>query len=655
MSRKFWLASAGAWLTLTAFGLRVYHLGRPPLLWDEGWSIGLSRLPLGEIARITALDVHPPLYYVLLKVWLTLGAHEFVTRFLSVLTGVVMVPLGYQVGRRWRGRRVGFLAALYLVAAPPLIYYSQITRMFTVSVACLLLATYGLLGWVRARPGADSLSRTDGLAFVIGSLGALYSFYYTAFVLAGLFVYALLAAPNRWKRTVLAFTSVAVLYLPWVAYATPAMLNRVGSRTGFEFSLAQAFGLTTDAFYGLIFPYGVGWPAVYVVLAVVAVGVLVGALRQAQGDSRQLGRWVWLPVLAVGLTLFGAALGAQAHMFAARYTIVASPFVALALAAALALTAPAPSRTASAQRWGWGGWWLFGLAAALVLLTTLPTITDYVYAKSYEVFDPFDPSADWRTLHEVADGDDVVFFNVLSLAGTYERYRRPQDPGWSYALRWDPVVESMSAATRRIDEAARSHDRLWFVLYKGTVAANADLKAWLDDRFYPAAAPGWRDDTLYVAYIDPQGPWRDVALDADYGAARLTAARFTQPGAEPDCPRCGVVGLDLVWQAAGGEEVGADRTAGVDAKVFVHLYDAGGNLIAQHDSIPALGSRPLSTWQPRETIVDRHGLAVPDRALRPLALRVGLYDAKTGERLHTEDGRDIVDVAVFDTYGGGKR
>lgn len=633
---------AVAGLTLAAFGLRVYHLGSPPLLWDEGWSIGLSQLPLGEIARITALDVHPPLYYILLKVWLSFGAHEFVTRFMSVLAGVLTVPLGYHVGRRWRGRRVGCLAALYLTLAPSLIYYSQITRMFAMSVAFLLLATYGLLGLVRARSHGDSVNRTAWFIFVVGSLGALYSFYYTAFVLVGLFIYALVAAPTRWKRTLLLFAGVAVLYLPWVAYAMPAMLDRVGARTGFDFSITQALGLTVAAFYDLIFPYGIGWPAVYVILAVVVVGLLVGALRQAQDGARRLGRWIWLPVLAIGLTLLGAALGAQAHMFAARYTIVASPFIALALAGALGLTAPpAPSVPRSRER---GGWWLVGLGVALVFLTTVPTIINYVYAKSYEVFDPFDPSDDWRMLHEPSDSDDIVFFNVLSLAGTYERYRTPQDPDWSYALRWDPVVESMSAAAPRIEKAARSHDRLWFVLYKGTVAANADLKAWLDERFYPAAAPGWQGGTLYVAYVDPQGLWSEIALHADYGPVRLMGARLTEPSVEPGCSRCGVVGVDLTWQAVGGAEREADR----DVKVFVHLYDGEGYLVAQHDSIPVLGTRPLPSWQIGETIVDRHGLAVPDGAQLPLTLGVGLYDAATGKRLRTVDGRDIVEIAVFD-------
>lgn len=602
-------------LALVAFGLRIYHLGSPPLLWDEGWSIGLSRLPLSEIARITALDVHPPLYYLLLKGWLLLGSHEFVTRFLSVLAGVLTVPLTYHAGRVWRGRRVGFLTACYITIAPPLIYYSQITRMFALCVVFLVLATYGLLKFLDSRFGARGHTVWPSLAlFVVGAAGALYSFYYAGFVVAALFVYAVIAAPRRWKTTLAGFGAVAGLYLPWVLYAAPAMLNRVGERTGFTFAIGRALRLAAEGFYGLVFPYGVGWPAVAAVLLVAGVGALVG--------SRRLGRWALLPLLAIGATLFGAAVGAQAHMFAARYTIVASPFVALALAGALGLLA--------------GRRWLFAIGMLLILATTAPTITNYVYGKSYEVFDPFDPGMDWQVLHEPADADDVVFFNVLSLAGTYQRYRTPDDPPWSYALRWDPVIEPLPAAQARIEQAATSHDRLWVVLYKGTVAANAELKEWLDERFYSAEGLGWRGDTLYLSYVDPQEPWRDVGLGAQFGNMALKAARYTPAGSQSGCATCAAAGVDLVWRADGAVQQ--------EAKVFVHLYDAAGNLVAQHDSVPVNGTRPTTTWEAGETLVDRHGLALPDQVAGPLQLVVGLYEPATGERLRTSDGRDTISV-----------
>ena len=60
-------------LVLLAFAVRAYQLHTPTLAWDEGWSVALSQLPLGDLFNITAFDVHPPGYYLLLRAWLTLG------------------------------------------------------------------------------------------------------------------------------------------------------------------------------------------------------------------------------------------------------------------------------------------------------------------------------------------------------------------------------------------------------------------------------------------------------------------------------------------------------------------------------------------------------------------------------------------------------
>ncbi len=52
--------------TLLGFALRLPLNGVIPPRWDEGWSIAHASLGIGDILTITAADVHPPLYYLLL-------------------------------------------------------------------------------------------------------------------------------------------------------------------------------------------------------------------------------------------------------------------------------------------------------------------------------------------------------------------------------------------------------------------------------------------------------------------------------------------------------------------------------------------------------------------------------------------------------------
>jgi len=75
--------------------------------------------------------------------------------------------------------------------------------------------------------------------------------------------------------------------------------------------------------------------------------------------------------------------------------------------------------------------------------------------------------------------------------------------------------------------------------------------------------------------------------------------------------------------------------------VFVHILDTEGVLAGQHDSWPAEGQAPTSSWQPGQPVADRHHIQLPP-TLSPGAYRVGvgLYQAETGRRipLRPEEG-----------------
>jgi hypothetical protein len=89
--------------------------------------------------------------------------------------------------------------------------------------------------------------------------------------------------------------------------------------------------------------------------------------------------------------------------------------------------------------------------------------------------------------------------------------------------------------------------------------------------------------------------------------------------------------LTLYWQS-----LSLTNTA---YTVFVHVLDSNGNIIAQRDNPPANGTRPTTSWLPPEIVADTYDLPLPPEAA---ALRVGLYDPKTGERLRLPDGAEFV-------------
>lgn len=80
-------------------------------------------------------------------------------------------------------------------------------------------------------------------------------------------------------------------------------------------------------------------------------------------------------------------------------------------------------------------------------------------------------------------------------------------------------------------------------------------------------------------------------------------------------------------------------------KVFVHLLDSTGRLVAQHDGIPAVWTYPTNQWEPGKAIVDFHQIPV-DPSVPPgeYTLQAGLYDEDSGIRLKRVDtsGSDAI-------------
>jgi len=90
------------------------------------------------------------------------------------------------------------------------------------------------------------------------------------------------------------------------------------------------------------------------------------------------------------------------------------------------------------------------------------------------------------------------------------------------------------------------------------------------------------------------------------------------------------LGVLLRWRA--------NRPVASSYKVFVHVVDDSGQLIAQDDSIPAAWTYPTSDWPAGELVSDFHWIRLPQMAAgKPYTLMVGLYDENTGARLNRLD------------------
>ncbi|MCX8066603.1 MAG: hypothetical protein N3B68_02050 [Anaerolineae bacterium] len=209
---------------LLALALRAWDLDRWSLWYDEAycWWVA-SQVSLPEMLTLSAREVVPPLYHLLLRAWIPLaGATEFALRWPSVLLGVLAVAGAARLAWRLTGRWLGALAAALLFAiGTPFLWASREVRMYGSALAWTLLADAALLEAFAAK--AARRCQFWAWLWAVLTLAALYTLALAGFWLVGQGLVALLLLMRAGRsergavlRTLL-FPALAVvlLYLPW--------------------------------------------------------------------------------------------------------------------------------------------------------------------------------------------------------------------------------------------------------------------------------------------------------------------------------------------------------------------------------------------------------------------------------------------------------
>jgi mannosyltransferase len=210
----------GVAVTVVGVGLRFYC---PSALWlDETLSVNISRLTLEQIPAALHQDGAPPLYYVMLHMWMDFfGEGDVAVRALSGLMSVITLPLFWYAGFRLGGRRVAWITYFLALTSPFLIQYATTTRMYSLMV---LMSVLGFLaiGWALERP---SWRRLTALGLVTG--GVLYTHYWGIYLvgMTGLWLIYLMwrahrGLPTRHDPTAVrrcfgAMVLGCLLFVPW--------------------------------------------------------------------------------------------------------------------------------------------------------------------------------------------------------------------------------------------------------------------------------------------------------------------------------------------------------------------------------------------------------------------------------------------------------
>ena len=351
LSRLWWVP-----ILALAMALRFYHLTSAAIWGDEGSSLLLSEYALADLWFHAAHDVHPPLYFLLLRGWIEVFGDSIGSiRSLSAIPGVAVVGLGIWLTRQLSTRRAAVLAGILLVLLPTAVRYSQEVRMYSLLGVWLLGATLALVYWVRQPERARYLA-----VYVLLMSAGFYTHYFTALCVLVHWAYLGLQAPGQRLITRPAWwvanVAIVLLYLPWLPNLLDLVQHveqlKVGGDIGWE-EPVNLLSLSSIIWQFLLQDDGLGlWPPLFWLLPLL-LAVVVVSTAWRNNAARLPALFCLLPLLLV----YGVSF--ISPVFIERYLTV----YALGLPIVLALAIDRlPSRLS------WLGVALFALFVGVELL-----------------------------------------------------------------------------------------------------------------------------------------------------------------------------------------------------------------------------------------------------------------------------------------------
>ena len=291
-----WLWTSVGMIALVALSAFVRSRELGGQLWiDEGISTGIATHSLSSIPHILRFDGNPPLYYMLLHVWMSwFGDSATATHTLSLLFGLLTIPVGGWGAWRMFGRRAGVMAALLFAFNAWLTAYAQETRMYELVALEGAIATAAyVLGFIHGQ-------RRFRVLFGVTLVAMLYTHSWGTFFFFGsllALIPALLVAEDR-KRflidVVLTYGIAGACYLPWA----PTLLFQA-AHTAAPWDKPPRFGLPIEISRNVL-----GGDRITVILALsaaIGLGPLFTRRYRRTRETTVLWTLICLPIAVLAL------------------------------------------------------------------------------------------------------------------------------------------------------------------------------------------------------------------------------------------------------------------------------------------------------------------------------------------------------------------
>jgi hypothetical protein len=376
----------------------------------------------------------------------------------------------------------------------------------------------------------------------------------------------------------------------------------------------------------VVLPLGITAPeggfslVVGILSAVLATVGFVALARRDRGEGALRSTWrPWLLGFYLAVPLLVMYLGSlRQPMYNPKFILLVTPALHILWAAGVSAIASARTvRVTPRMRLG-----RHATAVALVALL----IAGSVWSLSHLYSDPRYARDDYRGIlsyiHGTAGPDSAILINAPSQIETVDYYHDEPPPMYPLA-RQRPMDVAQTIA--ELEEIVQKHDQLYGIFW-ATADSDPDgvIENWLAEHTFKTM-DRWYGNIRLVVYAVPSktDALEAVPVDALFDSRiRLRGYRLAPP--EPVSGT--TLQLTLEWELS--------AAVGTRYTVFAQVLDAQNKIVGQHDSEPAGGRQPITSWIPGQIIIDNRGIPIQaDAPAGNYTVLIGLYDPTTGTRL----------------------
>jgi mannosyltransferase len=337
-------------LAAVYIGLRAWDLTGSSLWLDEIFSLQTVREPWAEMFDAVIRDkVHPPLFYILLKLWVGIGGESllWLKLFPFLLSVITIVPVFFLWLELRASSLVLHLTLIQLAPNPFLIYYAQELRMYSLLVLLTAVSSWMFIRYVN-RTG----SPLTMWILVASNLALVFTHYFGWLVVGTQAAFLLAFFRARARAYVAAASGTALISLPWFYLVGQAAARETVLFANIQWITKPTVGALWRLFCSLTGP--LRYWAIDPARAIVFISpiVLWGAelrRRAASLPEKNVRRlFAALTLLPAAIVFVVSITGTQSFWYPRYLIIIFLPFMLLVAAAVSMITRTAVRRTFAA-------------------------------------------------------------------------------------------------------------------------------------------------------------------------------------------------------------------------------------------------------------------------------------------------------------------